>query len=187
MDVFKNQDKRMVIIGLIIILVAGVIFIKGNFLNNDSADSITGKNNTGNESSSPAVKNSSYQYRNQKYGFQLDVPESWKGYSAIEDLWEAQLIDNPKIKFHGPKIIIRNPAWTEDRKRQDVPIMIFNKEQWQLVQSGSISLGAAPIGPSKLGENDRYVFALPARWIGFTDDLGQEEAEEVAKTFKILD
>ena len=45
------------------------------------------------------------------------------------------------------------------------------------------SVSAAPYGPIKLGESNKYVFALPPRWVGFTDALGQNEAKEIVKTF----
>lgn len=185
MDTFKNKDKILVIIGMITILVMAAISIKGGFLNNTdknkgTIEDATSTNGISNES------DDQLSYKNEGYGFQLDFPESWKGYSVINDSWEGQLISSPEIKFHGSKIIIRHPQWTEEKKWQDIPILIFNKEQWQLVQTENISLGAAPIGPSKLGENDKYVFALPARWIGFTADIGQNEASEIVKTFKVL-
>ena len=42
-------------------------------------------------------------------------------------------------------------------------------------------MSAAPIGPSKLGENAQFVFALPPRWIGFLDTLGQDVGEKCPK------
>jgi hypothetical protein len=41
-----------------------------------------------------------------------------------------------------------------------------------------ISLGAAPIGPSKLGSNSKYVFALPARY-NFAYPNGYEDVEKI--------
>jgi hypothetical protein len=43
------------------------------------------------------------------------------------------------------------------------------------VENDDMSVSAAPIEPSKLGQSSRYVFALPPRWIGFTDDLGWQD------------
>jgi hypothetical protein len=42
--------------------------------------------------------------------------------------------------------------------------MIFTIDQWNLIQQEKISVSAAPIGPSKLGQNSKYIFALPARY-----------------------
>ena len=52
------------------------------------------------------------------------------------------------------------------------------------MEQEKLAVSAAPIGPSKLGENARFVFALPPRWIGFADTLGQDEAGEAPKTFR---
>jgi len=59
--------------------------------------------------------------------------------------------------------------------------MIFTLDQWELVQEENISLGAAPIPPSELGRNDRYVFALPARY-NYEFPIGFEEVEEILKS-----
>ncbi len=53
--------------------------------------------------------------------------------------------------------------------------MIFTPVQWKQVEDVDMAVSAAPIGPSKLGQNSKYFFALPPRWIGFTDTLGQDE------------
>jgi hypothetical protein len=53
--------------------------------------------------------------------------------------------------------------------------MVFTSAEWQQVQAVTMAVSAAPIGPSELGSESKYVFALPPRWIGFTDDLGQDE------------
>jgi len=122
-------------------------------------------------------------YWNNKYGFGITLLDSWKGYSAIEESWSGY---SGGVKFQGPQIVIRNPKWTENQPWQDIPIMVFTKEEWTLIEEENLGVSAAPIGPSKLGENQKYVFALPPRWVGFTDDLGQDEAEQIAETFTII-
>ena len=42
--------------------------------------------------------------------------------------------------------------------------MVFTLDQWNSLQQGGFHIGAAPIGPSELGRNNNYVFALPARY-----------------------
>jgi hypothetical protein len=119
------------------------------------------------------------EYRNVQYGFSFSLPASWKGYSIVNDKWEGVLLDS-KVdqKFTGPKILIRHPLWTELSLRQDIPIMIFTLAQWDLVSQEKISLGAAPISPTELGRNDKYVFALPARY-NFAFPTGFEEVEKI--------
>lgn len=123
-------------------------------------------------------------YKNSQYGFELVLSDSWKGYSIINNTWNGFLANDSSKKFQGPEIIIRNPNWTEGQPWQDIPVMVFTKDEWQQVQAENLNVSAAPIGPSKLGENQNYVFALPPRWIGFTDALGQDEAVNITKTFK---
>jgi len=124
-------------------------------------------------------------YDNTRYGFRFYLPETWKGYSVVEEQWEGTPIatngkgtgeTGPK----GPKISIRHATWTEDVPRQDIPILIFTREQWDALQEGKFSVGAAPIGPGKLGSNSGYVFALPARY-NYSFPAGFEEVEEILK------
>jgi hypothetical protein len=124
-------------------------------------------------------------YKNEEHGFELNLLDSWKDYSIVADFWTGQLLDGSQKQIQGPKIIIENPKNTENQCWQNLPILIFTKPEWTLIEQENLSVSAAPIGPQKIGENQNYVFALPPRWIGFTDCLGQDEAQEIIKTFKI--
>ena len=77
-------------------------------------------------------------------------------------------------------ISIRHPLWTEDTPRQDIPVMVFTVEQWEALKAEEFHIGAAPIGPSELGSNDAYVFALPARY-NFEYLTGYEEVEAILR------
>ena len=124
----------------------------------------------------PAAPQATIVYHNAAYGFCFSVPESWKGYTIVSEQWRGTILSSGQV-VHGPQLLIRNPKWTEENQYQDIFIMIFTPAQWQQVENVDMSVSAAPIGPSELGHNSRYVFALPPRWIGFTDDLGQQELE----------
>ena len=78
----------------------------------------------------------------------------------------------------GPAIWIRHPLWTEENPRQDIPIMIFTKAQWSIVEKDRMILSAAPIGPGEIGRNKKYVFALPARY-NYAFPVGWEEVEKI--------
>jgi hypothetical protein len=54
--------------------------------------------------------------------------------------------------------------------------MIFTQKQWQELQQDKFHIGAAPIGPSELGRNSRYVFALPARY-NYAYPVGYEKGK----------
>ncbi|MFA6365366.1 MAG: hypothetical protein WCW78_03120 [Candidatus Paceibacterota bacterium] len=119
-------------------------------------------------------------YTNTEYNFTFPVPESWKDYSIITSTWEGYTInaEGQVPAEHGPLISIRHPLYTTEKPRQDIPIMVFTLAQWDLVSKEKIVLGAAPIGPSKLGENVRYVFALPARY-NYAFPEGFEEVQTI--------
>ncbi|MDQ5969166.1 MAG: hypothetical protein QG579_323 [Patescibacteria group bacterium] len=119
----------------------------------------------------------SVQYKNTEYGFTFDLPQSWTGYSVIVEKWEGNYLDN-STKTEGPKISIRHPAWTAQIPRQDIPVMVFSIAEWNSILEEKLSVGAAPIGPSELGRNSKYVFALPARY-NFAFPVGFEEVETV--------
>ena len=122
-------------------------------------------------------------YENKKYGFHVSIPDSWEGYSILTKTWEGVTLDGKSTKFEGPEIVIRSPKWTTEQLWQDVPIMIFTKNEWGLIEDNNLNISAAPVGPSMLGENKEYVFALPPRWIGYTDALGQMDAADIVRTF----
>ena len=124
-------------------------------------------------------------YTNQDSGFELTLIDSWRGYSVMTNSWKGR-VDGIQ-KYAGPEIIIRNPNWTETKPWQDIPVMVFTPEEWSLIESENMAVSAAPIGPQELGRNSKYIFALPPRWIGFTDDLGQDEAQLIIKTFKAIE
>lgn len=122
-------------------------------------------------------------YKNQEYGFQLTLPNSWQGYSVEKTSWQGWEVNTGLQKYFGVKLIIKNPKTTPQQAWQDIPIMIFTPNIWQLVSDGNVSVSAAPIGPQKIGQNSKYIFANPPRWYGFTDAIGWEEAVEIVKTF----
>jgi hypothetical protein len=62
--------------------------------------------------------------------------------------------------------------------------MVFTPSQWSLITSEKLAVSAAPIGPSQIGQNAKYIFATPPRWYGFTDAVGWQEAVDIVKTFK---
>ena len=119
-------------------------------------------------------------HQREDYGFSFDFPSSWDGYSAIETIWEGNILGEEPGTQWGPYILFRHPQWTEESPRQDIPIMLFTIEQWDLVQTGKLSVSAAPIPPSELGRNANYVFALPARY-NFSFLEGFEEVEKILK------
>ncbi|PFN80616.1 hypothetical protein COJ85_29825 [Bacillus sp. AFS076308] len=118
-------------------------------------------------------------YKNTKYGFSFKLPANWRGYSIITDQWEGIANDNGSIVDEtGPIISIRDPKWTKETPRQDIPIMVFTLNQWNSLKQGVFHVGAAPVDPTELGRNNDYVFALPARY-NYAFLPGYEDVEEI--------
>ena len=120
-------------------------------------------------------------YENTQYGFNFLLPYSWKEYKILTETWEGMGIEGPqsgKIVETGPLITIRHPQWTIQNPRQDIPILIFTLSQWNSLQQEEFHIGAAPVGPSELGRNSSYVFALPARY-NYAFPTGYQEVEEI--------
>jgi hypothetical protein len=128
------------------------------------------------QNSAPAPIPTPIVYKNAHYGFCFLLPADWKGYKIVTEKWSGTVLDTQKSES-GPQLLIRNPKWTENDPWQDIPIMIFTPSQWKIVAADNMAVSAAPIGPAELGQNKNYVFALPPRWIGFTDAEGTDEVQ----------
>ena len=117
-------------------------------------------------------------YNNTQYGFRFTLPQSWNGYKIVKSEWDGVDSQSGKTIDIGSIISIRHPLWTAQNPRQDIPIMIFTLAQWNALQQGKFHIGAAPIGPSELGRNSKYVFALPARY-NYAFPTGYQEVENI--------
>lgn len=144
---------------------------------NQSNSTITNNQNNTSTPSTP-VNSKLVVYKNSQYGFNFSLPASWKGYSIVTDKWDGTDTKSGKVTETGPLYSIRHPQWTSAKPRQDIPIMVFTIAQWKLILQETLAVSAAPIGPSELGRNDNYVFALPARY-NFAYPLGYEDVEQI--------
>lgn len=127
---------------------------------------------------------SAIDYKNTQYDFCFSLPASWKGYSIVTDQWTGSNPNDPhpeKSNRQGPILSIRHPQWTKENPRQDIPIMVFTRKQWDALLKDEFHIGAAPFGPSELGRNHKYVFALPARF-DYAFPTGYEEVEQIVRS-----
>jgi hypothetical protein len=123
-------------------------------------------------------------YTNKKFRFRFTLPQSWRGYSISISEWgggdgvtDQSAKGAPPLQ-KGPLISIGDPRSTEKNPRQNIPIMVFTTAEWQLVEQNKLLVSPAPVPPSELGRNTKYVFALPARYnYAFID--GFEEVNEI--------
>ena len=160
----QGKERKVLLIALIVVGLGIVVYgISVILIKNKSADK---------------KSLSIIEYRNSQYGFSFSLPESWKGYSIVEDKWEGSTLGSGVTVEQGPIILIRHPQWTSASPRQDIPIMIFSLNQWSSLQLEQFHIGAAPFGPQELGRNGNYVFALPARY-NYAFPTGFEEVEEI--------
>jgi hypothetical protein len=117
-------------------------------------------------------------YRNAEYGFSVTLPASWIGYRIVPGTREIRDVTSGEIVATAPTIVIRDPRWTTSTPRQDIPIDIYTPAEWEKITNEEYSVSAAPIPPSELGRNSRYVFALPARY-NYAFPPGFEEVQKI--------
>ena len=130
------------------------------------------------------MESTNIEYINSMFGFSITLPISWKGYTVSTDKWTGYTAGDQlgNVPFtDGPVVSIHNPKWTEAKPYQDIPIMVFTLSQWGSLQQEKFHIGAAPIGPSLLGRNSKYVFALPARY-NYSFPPGYEEVEQILQS-----
>ncbi len=161
-----------------ICMVAALVGCRQGSTGNAAVSENSTKNSTAN------VEKVSIVYENTEYGFRFSLPDSWKDYTIVTDTWKGLATGNSqgeKVVETGPMISIRNPEWTPEKAQQDIPIMIFTLKQWDSMnKEDAFHIGAAPIGPSELARNSKYIFALPARY-NFAFPDGYEEVETILK------
>ena len=185
-SICKKTTIKWTIVAMSLILFVGCSSIKKPSIPTSSSQNqpsaTTSSQPDNNNTSTPSTSNSSsILYKNTQYGFTFTLPKSWQGFSTIIGTWEGNNIASGNVTEKGPKISIRHPQWSSKNPRQDIPIMVFTLDQWNLLGQEKFHIGAAPIGPSELGRNNSYVFALPARY-NFAFPTGYQEVEEILKT-----
>lgn len=126
------------------------------------------------------------EYRDTQYGFYISLPDSWSGYTVLNSQWTGRDVATGKIIAQGPIITLRHPLWTAAAPREDMPVMVFTPAQWALVKAENMSLGAAPIQPSLLGQNSQYILALSARY-NYDFKTGYEEVDQLVHTLKAIE
>jgi len=117
-------------------------------------------------------------YDNTQYGFTFSLPQDWDGYTTYTKQWQGNYLPDNTKKTSGPIIYIRNPKWTAANPYEDIPVMVFTPDEWNDIQKENLSVSAAPIPPSELGQNTKYVFALPARY-DYDFSTGYQEVEQI--------
>ncbi len=180
-----NKNGK-IILGIVIIL---IIIGLGFMLFKKSPTQETGTTTT--QTSTQVA--STFVYKNTTYGFNFTLPLSWEGYTLVSDTWNGYqaatttsgTTTGQVLVASGPIISIRNPKWTAATPYQDIPVMIFTVAQWTDLQAGKYHIGAAPVGPSVLGLNGKYVFALPARY-NYAYPAGYQEVDQIIQSKPLI-
>jgi hypothetical protein len=137
---------------------------------------------TAQEMSGEIKKEGAVEYRS-PYGFCFSLPDDWRGFSVVQEQWKGYALCSKGscVVTQGPQITIQNPNGPP-RSHEDIPIMAFTLKQWKSL--GEFTVSAAPVPPRELGRNQRYVFALPARYnYDFLD--GWEEVDSILKAHSL--
>ncbi len=139
----------------------------------------------------PALQVDASTYHNDQFGFSIALPNSWKGYMVNqikEDIYDVsgKTKTNNGVVEGLQLIELHHPSETPQNPREVMPIMIFTPAQWAHIQKEEWSVGAAPIPPTLLSQNSKYIMALPARY-NYDYKTGWEEVDRLVHTLKAFE
>jgi hypothetical protein len=127
----------------------------------------------------------SVKYTNSLYGFIFSLPSDWKGFTTYTKSWTGSDIYGNQNVASGTIIFLRNPNWTQKDPYEDIPVYVFTHSQWQDVLGNNMNadllIFAAPVGPTELGRNNNYIFALPPRY-DWDYSTGYQEVEQIMQS-----
>jgi hypothetical protein len=113
-------------------------------------------------------------YTNTEFGFSLNLNENWiNNYSvSISSIPFGNLINFENTKYKKGEYM-------------NISILVYPKTKWQEWEKNNFEgyPTAAPIGPTKRGENEKYVFATAPRY-NYSFLNGYEEVETIIQTLK---
>lgn len=164
---------------ILVVLVLVVLVVLGAYLIFSPSKITTLPTEPTNPTPTPPAT-TSVTYNNTDYGFTFSLPLDWKGYSIVKNTWNGQPLNSTPAQT-GPKLLIRNPNWTEATHYEDIPIMVFTISQWNSYVAENFATSAAPFPAAELGRNNIYVFAIPPRW-DFDYSQGYQEADTIVNS-----
>jgi hypothetical protein len=123
-------------------------------------------------------------YHNAKYDFTFCLPPSWRGYSVKIGQWDgghySSASDKTVITDHGEIIFLRYPQWKTNDLYQDIPIVMFTRNQWDDERTGKMSAYISAGGTiDELWHDRNHVFAISSRYNAADDVKGWQEAPEI--------
>lgn len=119
-------------------------------------------------------------YRNEEYGFEFTLNDSWLNYKTIIKLDSLPQYGDKRIEFYLPT---KNVNYKSNLSGYAVifSILIMNKESWSHISEGP--------RPVYLGENDKYVFSYDNGYENVPVDLSlqQSQVDQILSTFKFTE
>jgi hypothetical protein len=120
-------------------------------------------------------------YHNAKYGLTFALPAGWRGYSLVMQEWVGRQSDNKTGEIirteRGPEIVLRHPKWTASNPRQDIPIRVFTRAQWEDVHQEIVWIDAGGT-TDEICHNRNYVFGVHGRF-NWGEATGWEETSKI--------
>ena len=122
-------------------------------------------------------------YHNAQYDFTFFLPSDWEGYSVKTEPWQADLrsADYQKVigTEHGPILIFRHPRWKAGNLYQDIPILVFTRNQWDAVIPQRLFVGAGGT-IDEISHSAGFVFGINSRH-NWTELEGWEQTGRIVQ------
>lgn len=74
------------------------------------------------------------EYKNEEYGFAIELPKDWDGYQVIEEQQSKESGNHEifqRLDEDYAIVRIRHPYWTQETPYQDIVFTIFHSRQWR--------------------------------------------------------
>ncbi len=117
-------------------------------------------------------------YENTRYGFVFSLPEKLAGLFGRRRTVDRHAPNAGRRRRVGRAGSDSAPGLDGGQPRQDIPIMCVHQGAVGTGAKRALSVGAAPFGPSRLGENSSTSSALPARY-NYAFPTGFEEVADI--------
>lgn len=126
-------------------------------------------------------------YDNAQFGFTFFLPAGWRGYSVLiqqlDDEAYSAAEDKQIIVGYTPMITLRHPQWQASAPYQDIPILVFTRDQWDALHHGKLWPSFFAGGMiNELWHNQRFVFAMSSRYNAADDVKGSKVAGRIIAT-----
>ena len=121
-------------------------------------------------------------YHNAQYDFTFSLPASWQGYSVIVENWDRQMYlpatGEAVGTEHFPVLVLRHPEWKAGDPRQDIPILVLARGQWQAEREGKLRIFAGGV-EDEIEHDPKYVFEVSSRFNSDDSVKGWKEAADI--------